>query len=606
MSFEAYLVVAVLGVAGLFFSFEWIAPEVTALSVLILLVTTRILTPEEAFSGFSSSAVIAIGGLLVISAGLVRSGAVKWLADRLGAFAGSSHRRLLLISTIIPGVLSGAINIVATISIFIPAVLRMIRQSRLGPAGLLLPMAVSGLMGANLSLFGASHNLVVNSLLRQGTGESFGVFEFAPLGVILLVGVTLYALLLSKRVLNQKENGQAAFSRDSIHDLVTTYQLDAWIWEIQVESDSLVCCKSLEEIGIGRKYGLSVFMALRGEKQIPIEDKSFTIEPGDILAIAGRSERLQALVHEQNGLVLMGQPVTKEELTWSAFDMLEVVVPPRSEMIGRTLREKRVRHATGLTAIGLWRDNRPFRTGVYDRELAAGDAVLLFGSRNRVREFRPEPDFVWLKKPREQEAPLHLRRFAPVAAFIFIAVIVSASLNWLSIAAAALAGAIAMILLGILDTREAYRRIDWRTLMLVAGMYPVGTALQKTGAAGGLAQLILQSAGAWGAVPALAAVGLLAMILTQPMHTAVAALITTPVAIQVAAALNANPKAFAIAVILGASASFLMPVGHPAALLVRKPGAYRNLDYLKFGIVPALFVLAVIAVVVPLLWPLEG
>jgi di/tricarboxylate transporter len=604
MNFDAYLVIAMLAAAVLLFSFEWIAPEVTALLVLISLVVTRILTPQEAFEGFSSSAVITIGALLVIGAGLVRSGAVKWLADRLGALAGTSYRRLLLVSTIVPGVLSGFINIVATISIFIPAVLRMIRQSGIGPAGLLLPMAVSGLMGANLSLFGASHNLVVNSLLQQETNKSFGIFEFAPLGLILLLGTTLYALLVSKKVLNEKE-GQVSFSRDSVHALVNVYQLDERIWEIQVETESSVCCKSLEEIGIGRKYGLSVFMALRGDKQIPIEDRSFVIKPDDVLALAGRRERVQDLVRDHNGLVLMGQPVAKEEFTWSAFDILEVVVPPRSEMAGRTLREKRFRHATGLTPIGLWRDDRSFRSGIYDRRLKAGDAILLFGSRTRVNEFRPEPDFVWLQMPRMQEAPLHLRKFAPFAALIFLAVIVSASMDWLSIATAALAGAIAMILLGILDTREAYRRIDWRTLILVAGMYPMGTALQKSGAASGLADLILHSAGSWGAVPALVAVGLLALLLTQPMHTAVAALIMTPVALQVAVTLNANPKAFAVAVIVGASASFLMSVGHPAPLLVRKPGAYSNLDYLKFGIGPALFVLAVIATVIPLMWPLN-
>ena len=284
--------------------------------------------------------------------------------------------------------------------------------------------------------------------------------------------------------------------------------------------------------------------------------------------------------------------------------MLEVVVPPRSGMVGRTLREKRMRHATGMTAVGLWRGDRAFWTGIYDRRLQAGDAVLFFGNRARIRDFRPEPDFLWLNKPRKQEAPFHLRKFAPAAAFIFFAVIVSAAMDWLPIATASLAGAAAMILLGILDTKEAYRLIDWRTLILIAGMYPVGTALDKTGAAKELAEIILQSAGTWGAVPALVAVGLLALILTQPMHSAVAALIVTPIALQVADTLSANPKAFAVAVIIGASASFLMPVGHPAPLLVREPGAYSNLDYLRFGIIPAFFVLIVIALVIPLFWPL--
>jgi di/tricarboxylate transporter len=189
---------------------------------------------------------------------------------------------------------------------------------------------------------------------------------------------------------------------------------------------------------------------------------------------------------------------------------------------------------------------------------------------------------------------------------IFLAVILTAAMGWVSIAVAALGGAALMAILGIMPPGRIYRKVDWRTLILIGGMYPVGTALQKTGAAAGLADLVLHLVGGLGAVPSLTAVGLLALLLTQPMHNAVAALIVTPVALQIAETLGGNPKAFALAVVVGASASFIMPVGHPAPLLVKEPGGYRNLDYLKFGAGAALFVLAVIAVVIPLLWPLEG
>ncbi len=603
MTAEAYGVIAILAGAILSFSFEWIAPELTAVLALISLLISGVLTPQEAFAGFGNSSVIAIGALLVIGAGLTRSGAVKWLADRLGAFAGTRHGRLLLVSTAIPGVLSGFINIVASVTIFIPAVLRMARRGGLEPSRFLLPMALSSLMGANLSLIGAAHNLVVNSQLQQQTGESFGFFEFTPIGAILLLFICLYAQIFSKRML-AKSSPAVEPLRASVHRLVKQYRLEDRIWEIQVQPDSSIDQKSLNEIGIGRKYGLSIFTVLRGDEQLPVESKRFVVQAGDVLALGGRFESIQALVHEQNGLTLMGQPVVEEEFTWSAFDMLEVVVPPRSAMVGCTLREKRIRHSTGLTAVGLWRADRPMRTGIHDHRLQAGDAILFFGSRTRVRDFHPEPDFVWLNRPRRQEAPLHLRKFAPAAALIFLAVVVSAALGRLPIAAAAMAGAAAMILIGLLDTREAYRRIDWRTLILIAGMYPVGTALTKTGAAMGIAELILQSAGSWGTIPALLATALLAMILTQPMHSAVSALMIMPIALQVAAELNSNPKAFAVSVIIASSASFLMPVGHPAPLLVREPGDYRNRDYLKFGILPALLVLAVIAVLVPMMWPL--
>jgi di/tricarboxylate transporter len=223
-----------------------------------------------------------------------------------------------------------------------------------------------------------------------------------------------------------------------------------------------------------------------------------------------------------------------------------------------------------------------------------------------VQDFSPEPDLVWVHKPRPQEAPLHLRKLAPVAVSIFLAVILSAAVGWVSIAVAALAGAALMAVLGIMPPGRIYREVDWRTLILIGGMYPMGAALQETGAAAGLADLVLRLVGDWGAVPALTAVGLLALLLTQPMHNAVAALIATPVALQVSASMGADPKAFALAVVVGASASFLLPVGHPAPLLVQEPGGYRNRDYLTFGTGAALLVLAVIALVIPRLWPLGG
>lgn len=606
MSMDAYLVLGILAAAVVFFSFDWIAPEITAVVVLVLLASTGILSPREALSGFSSEAVAAIAGLLVIGAGLVRTGAVRWMAERLSALAGNGIRGLLLISTAVPGLLSGFINIVAAVGIFIPAVLRLSRRSGQEPARLLLPMAASALLGANLSLIGASHNLVVNGLLRQETQESFGFFEFTPVGVVLVAGISLYSLLVSGPVFGKKAREASTAEQGGTDDLVGTYRLDERLWEVLVQPGSSVCCSVIEEIGLGRNYGLGVLMVLRRGRQLAVEGGDFGIRPNDVLALSGSRERVEAFTGDHTGLVLMGQPQARKDFTWSVFDLVEVAVPPHSRWIGRTLRDAGLRHESGLTGIGLWREGQPYRTDVGNRELRAGDGILLFGSRSHVEDFRPEPDLLWVRKPRPQEAPLHLRKLAPAAVAIFLSVILSAALGWVSIAVAALAGAAFMAVLGIMPPGLIYRKVDWRTLILIGGMYPVGTALEKSGAAAGLAHLVLHLVGGWGPVPALTAVGLLALLLTQPMHNAVAALIVTPVALQIAGSMGADPKAFALAVVVGASASFLLPVGHPAPLLVQEPGGYRSLDYLKFGAGAALFVLAVIAVVIPLLWPLSG
>ncbi len=604
MDLNIILILVILGIAVLFFIFEWIRPDVVAVLVLVTLTVTGIITPEEAFSGFSSNAVIAIAALLVIGAGLVRSGVVRWMSDQLGRIVSDRKGFLLVVTTGSAGLLSGFINIVAAVSIFIPAVLRMAHRCRVSPSKLLLPMAVTSLLGANLTLIGASHNLVVDSLLRETTQESFGFFEFTAVGAVLLVVSVLYSLFFGRFLLpdNHKNDNEADLpSRD---DVIDTYALNERLWEILIRPKSDVVGKPLKEIGMGKQHGLSPIMVIRKKEALPVENEEFQLQEKDVVAVGGCEERIEDFMENHEGLVFMGQADGHEEFSWSMFELVEIVVPPRSAVIDHTLRDLDFREDTGLTCIALWRDNRPFRTDARDRNLKGGDALLLFGAKERVRNFKPEPDFLWLRKPPEEEAPLELRHLGPIAAAIFAAVIISAALGWVSIAVAALAGAALIILTGILGPKLAYKEVNWRTVVLIGGMYPVGVALEKTGAAGRMADLLVAWGGGYGPVYALLAVAFLTVCLTQPMHNAVAALIMTPVALDVAKAMDSNPKAFALAVIIGASASFLMPVGHPAPLLVQKPGRYRNRDYFYFGIGLGAILLGVVAGIIPLLWPL--
>jgi di/tricarboxylate transporter len=438
---EAATVLGVLAAAAFLFVSEWVSADVVAVLALTALVLSGILTPEEAFSGFSSSAVISIAALLMISTGLVRTGVIKWIADRLSSWTRESYPRLLFVATMAPGILSGFIHIVAAVSIFIPALLRMARRSRVHAGNLLMPMAVCGLAGANLSLIGASHNLVVNSLLQEQTGRSFGFFEFTPVGAVLLAAMVLHSMVFKKILQKAEEEPRDRAPQDPIGDLVRRYQLNDRLWEIQVTKDSPVCCKTIGEIGVGRRYGLNVLLVLRGGRQLPVENGEFAVEADDVLAVAGRRDRVETFTREHEGLVLMGQPVAEQEFTWSAFELVEVVVPPHSNMIGRSLREADFRHRTGLVGVALWRDHHPIRTGMRDIPLEQGDGLLLFGTKANVRNFRPRPDFLWLYKPRKEETVPSLHHLGPLAALIFILVVVIAALDWVSIAVAALAGA---------------------------------------------------------------------------------------------------------------------------------------------------------------------
>lgn len=603
MSLEIILVFIILTGAVLFLVTGWLHRDIVPILVPVALAVLGLLRPEEVFAGFSSPAVIAVVALFVISAGLVRTGVVIWVAEYLRYLTGESSFRLILASTALPGILSGFVNVVATVFFFVPAVMRMALQGNFPRSRLLLPMAAVSLLGANLTLIGASHNLVVNSLIRDSGLDTFSLFEFLPLGGVLLLAALLYNLLLGWRFLPGGEVEQEKELVETADDLVKVYDLYNRLWELWVKDRSFAEGKTLRDIGLGKRYGLSIIALVRGGEQLPAEKEELILQGGDVLLVLGREERLRE-VAEEEGLFLAGHPREQKRFPLSTAELVEVVVPPRSPVIGKTLQGISFRENTGLSGIAFWREERPFRTDVGSQPLKEGDGLLLFGDRKKTRSFNPYPNFLWLHPPRKEEAPQELRHLGPAAALILFLVVISAALGWLSIAVAALAGAAAMILLGILDLKGAYESIDWRTVVLIGGLYPLGLSLENSGAAAIIASFLVGILGDYGSLAVLLALGVISMLLTQPLHNVAAAVIMTPVALDTAQALGANPKAFAMAVIVGVSAAFLMPVGHPASLLVQKPGKYSSGDYIKYGLGLCLIVLGVIVLVVPRVWPL--
>jgi di/tricarboxylate transporter len=602
MTLEIGLALGILAGAVLLFVTGWVRADVTAVLVLVALAATRLLTPEEALSGFSSEAVVSIAALLALSAGLVRTGVVRWLAERINDLAGDSRPRLIALSASMPGLLSGLVSGIATVTLFIPAALRLARKNDLPRARLLLPIAMAALAGGSLTLIGAAHNLVVNDLLRSAGENVFGFFEIAPLGLALLAAFTLYTVFLGKRLLPQGEPEPQAGDADADSRLMRTYHLEDRLWEVLVRRGSPLVGRSVVDLQLGSEYGLVVLFLLRADEPRFLHLGETALEPGDILLISGRRERVEDLVEHSPGLKLLGHPAEQEEFPAASGELVEVVVPPRAEAIGKTLVDLDLRRRTRLTGVAIWRGDRPIRTDVGATPLEEGDALLLYGPRQEVRSYKPEPDFLWLQPPRTEEAPRELRHLGKWAALIMAGVILAAALDLLSIPVAALGGAALMVLTGILTPRLVYEKVEWSTIVLVGGMYPLGLALESSGAAGLISSLLVAALGGLGPLMVMLGLAAVAIILTQPLHGAAVAVILMPVALDAARMLEVEPKAFAAAVIVGAAATYLLPVGHPAPLLVQRPGRYQTKDYLRFGSGLVVITLAVVALVVPLVW----
>lgn len=603
MTMEIGVVFAILATAMLFFITGLIRADIVAILVLVALAASGILEADEVLQGFSSEAVIAIAGLLILSAGLVRSGVVRWIAERLNTIAGGSRKRLTLTSTLVPGVLSGFVSDIATVSLFIPVVLRLARKNDMHRSKLLLPIAMAALAGGNLTIIGASHNLVVNDLLQASGRSALGFFELAPVGIALIIAFAVYTLVMGQRLLPGENEQGAMESREDRTDLMRTYHLEDRLWEVLLLDDSSWRGKTLQEIEIGSGHGLTVFSVVRHDQPQLLNRGDFVLEQDDVLLVSGRRTRVDKLVQEHPGLKVLGHPSQPEKFPSSTGELIEVVVPPRSPVVGKTMTDLAFRSATCLTGVAIWRADNPIRTDVGTTPLQEGDALLLYGPGEQTRSYDPRPDFLWLHKPHPEEAPRKLRHLGKWAALIMAGVIALAGFNLLPIAVAALGGAALMALIGILPLRQLYEHVEWRTIVLVGGMYPLGLAMEKSGAAGLVSSLLADTLGQLGPLITMIGITLIALVLTQTLHGAAVAVIMTPVALDTAGLLGVEPKAFAVAVIVGAAATYLLPEGHPAPLMVQSPGSYKTKDYLKFGAGLVVITLTIVAVLVPLLWP---
>ncbi|CAA6805499.1 MAG: Citrate transporter [uncultured Thiotrichaceae bacterium] len=595
---EIIIVSTILLVTIVLFAWGRFAPEGVALSAALALFLTDLIDHQELLKGFANPAIVTIAGLLILGNALERAGIIRHIADFLQKLAGKGETRLLLTSTIAPGLLSGIINIVAAVSVFIPALLRIALKTNIQPARLLLPMAYVAMAGASLTLIGASHNLVVNDILQEKTGESLGFFSFTLLGLALVTIAVIYSLLTARWLLGKKED--SSIQESQTRALIKLYALHERIWELTVKEGIK------KPINFTRENGLAMVALIRKEGNRPHISGEMEFNEGDTLLVSGRCERAKKLTDRFAALELVGSPSYRDDFSAGDSELIEVLVPPHSAAAGKTAQELELLEKHHLHLIGLWRNEKPIRTDIDTLKLQAGDALLLYGQKRYTRQFNVSPDFLWLKQPSKTSVTKAAKKRAMWIALIFASVIGVAALNLLPVSIAALGGAILVVAIGALSVKQAYAAIQWDTLILIGAMLAFGPALTNSGASSWFAELISDQMQAYGPYAILSAIAITTFLLTQALHNAAAAIIMTPVALQVASQMGYQPQAFAVVVLLSASLSLLLPVGHPAPLLVQRPGSYSTKDYMRFGIGLGILSLPAIIGLTPLLFPLTS
>jgi len=533
----------------------------------------------KAISGLSQPVVLTLLSLFLITRGLDKSGMTRWIARYLLKIGGHSERHLIALFAATTALLSLVINNLAAGVLVLPSAMEVARRTGIKPSKLLIPVAYGSLLGGAATYF-TTANIIVSNLLTTANPPQppLHILAFTPTGGLMaIVGIIFLALFGRRWLPDHDPEPEQMMARLTSSDLEDYYQLGERLWEMRVLPESPFANKRLSESGIGGRFGLTVAGMWHGHQAIFAPLPNQMIRPDDILLIVGREDRVKALT--EVGLKI-GRENSKGHISTRGVLLIEVMPSPHSHALGRTLRELEFRAKYHLTAIALFRGGRSYRTDVGGFPLMMGDSLLMIGSRSHLQRLRNNPDFIVLE-PGLSDQPVQ-RVQATLAVGALVAAI-AASILGLPVYLAMLAGALFLVLTGVLDMEEAYHSVDWQVLILIAGMYSVSLAMVNTG----LAQMI--GKGMLSLVTPLGPLGLaggayvLSLLLTQMMGGQVTALVTGPITISAAISLHTNPQAIAVATAIGCSAVFFTPIAHPVNIMMIAPANYQFRDFFRIG-----------------------
>ncbi len=591
MTFDIALTLAIMAAAVVLFATEKLRVDVIALLVLLVVAVTGLVTPEQVFAGFASPAVITVWAVYIVSGGLFRTSVADVLGERIARLAGHNEKRLIAVIMITCGTLSAFMNNIGATAVLLPAVVGISRRSKIPLSRLLMPLSFASLMGGNMTLIGTPPNILATNILAERGLETFRFFDFTPTGLIIFGIGILYMVFIGRRLLPDRESAQ---ERQAI-------ALREYFCDVSIPADSPLAGQTLVESRLGADYDLTVVAINRGESAATVLHRDTPIHENDILTLRGPVENLMRARHDLRLRLDVDPHIEVSDLEAEETTLIEATLAPASSMIGRSLSEARFRDSFGYTALAIWRQGETLTKRLRDTRLQFGDALLLQGPRRRLRTLQEGSEFLVLE-PIEIE--LRRRNRALLSVGIMAVVLMLATIGGFNIALAMVIGAVLMVLTRCLSMDEAYASIEWRSVFLIAGMLPLGTAMEATGTARFLAEQIVNGVGVLGPLAVLAGIYTLSALITQPMSNAAATVLMVPIAIDVALGIGANPQPFVLATVIGASTSFLTPVGHQANVLVFGPGGYKFTDYTRVGALLNIVLLIATLVFLPMIWPL--
>jgi di/tricarboxylate transporter len=587
-----YGLIALVILALIFFATEWVSPDVVAIGLALTLALTGLVKPAQAFAGFGSDTVILIVGLLILTAALMRTGVVDLVGRKILRITGTNETRLLVVVMLASAFLGAFMSNTASTAFFLPVVFGLARKAEISPSCVLLPLAFSSILTSSVSLISTSTNVVVSGIMTQKGLAPMGMFELAPVGIPIAITGILYMLTIGRKLTPRRSNPD---------DLEAEFGLREYLTEVLVLPGSKFVGKSLKETGLG-EMDLQVVRVVRAKTEYVDAYPGMTIHANDVLLVRGARDDILK-IKDASGIEIKSDVKLSDKST-EAEDvaLIEVIVQPRSNLIGKSLKSYGFRERHHVHVVGLNRHGAPVTRKMSRVPLRMGDVLLVQGHKKDLSALEQSDDVRVLG---EVEPARPNVSKAPIAIAIFVATLLIATFKvfGLNLATSVMLGAFLVFVTRCISPSEAYASIEWKAVFLIACMLSLGIAMDQTGTSRYLSEKIISATSGLGTLGLLGGFFLLTVLLTQPMSNQAAAIVVLPIAIETANQSGLNPRTFAMMVAVAASCSYLTPL-EPACLMVYGPGRYQFRDFLKVGGLLTLIVFGLALWLVPRIWPL--
>jgi di/tricarboxylate transporter len=583
-------------VALVLFATEKIPVDVVGIILVIALVMTGVLTVQEGFSGFGDNVIIIIGGLFILTGGLIKTGLVDLIGRRLYRIAGDNEFLLTVLVMAVAALSASVLKNTTTTAMFVPVVMGLASRAKIPPSKLLMPLAFGAILGGSCTLIGTSTNLAVSSAIQRYGMEPYSMFELSPVGIVTVAVGMIYMLFIGRKMLP---------SRGGEDSLTEQYNIREYISELLVLEASHLVGKTLGEANINLELDLTVLGIIRGGEQRIAPRSHERIEAGDLLIVEGKIADILNVKAEAGLEIKPDFKLNDRVLEGGETELFEIMVMRDSRMVGQTLKTLRFRQKYDLTVLAINRHGENFLDKMSLVRLKFGDVLLVQGNLKAIEPFVSEGEMMLLEDVSSGSLRTEKRKWAIAAFGLFLALSLSKVVTGFDIplAICVMLGVLLLLATQTIRYTELYSLIDFRLLVLIACMMSFGIAMEKTGTDKYLAGLIVMYFEQYGSIAVLAGFFVLTVGLTQPMSNQAAALVVLPVAVKTAVALGLNPRTFAVAITYAASFSFITPL-EPACVLVYTPGRYRFMDFVKVGTILTIVVFVVAILLVPVFWKL--